>query len=81
MRLLVLGGTLFLGRHLAPKRHPELHGFVAVDVRRALAAGLRFRPFAETIRDTLAGAATTPDAGLAPERERELLRAWTPVAA
>lgn len=61
---------------LAPKRHPELDGFLAVDVGRALAAELRFRPLAETIRDTLAGAATTADAGLAAEREHALLAAW-----
>jgi 2'-hydroxyisoflavone reductase len=51
------------------------------DVSRALAAGLRFRPIAETVRDTLGWARTWPAdralrAGLAPEREAELLRAW-----
>jgi hypothetical protein len=64
-RLLILGGTLFLGRHLAQEgltrghdlrlwldlpRHPELRGFMAVDVTRALAAGLAFRPLEETVR-------------------------------
>jgi 2'-hydroxyisoflavone reductase len=45
------------------------------DVSRAVAAGLRFRPVAETLRD----AADAPEAegvGLSPEREAELLAAW-----
>ena len=46
------------------------------DVSRALAAGLRFRPLDETMRDTLALASLTDEAGLTPERERELLAAW-----
>ena len=61
---------------LAPASHPELDGFLDLDVSRALAAGLRFRPLRATIRDTLAGAGTSEDAGLTPERERELLDAW-----
>jgi len=36
-------------------RHPELRGMLAVDVSRALAEGLRFRPLEETVRDILAG--------------------------
>lgn len=47
-----------------------------VEVRRALAAGLRFRPLAETVRGTLDLAETTEAAGLAPEREAALLAAW-----
>ncbi|MGH2821647.1 MAG: hypothetical protein ACRDLY_01225 [Thermoleophilaceae bacterium] len=35
-------------------RHPELRGFMAVEVARALAAGLAFRPIEETVRDLLA---------------------------
>ena len=35
-------------------RHPELRGFMAVDVARALAAGLAFRPLEQTVRDILA---------------------------
>ena len=65
---------------LAPTSHPELEGFLAVDVRRALAAGLRFRPPPDTVRATLAHAATTSDAGLPPERESALLDAWAHVA-
>lgn len=58
---------------LAPGANPETAGFMAVDVRKALAAGLRFRPLAETIRDTLDEADTIPAAGLPAARERELL--------
>ena len=58
---------------LAPDTNPEYRGFMSVDVSKAVAAGLRFRPLADTIRETLTGAEPTADAGLAPERERELL--------
>ncbi len=47
--------------------------FQLVDVSRALAAGLTFRPLAETVRDV---PELTGKAGLAPEREAELLTAW-----
>jgi 2'-hydroxyisoflavone reductase len=50
-------------------------GPMEVDVSRAVAAGLRFRPVVETI----AGAADAPavdGVGLTPEREAELLAAW-----
>jgi 2'-hydroxyisoflavone reductase len=51
--------------------HPE------VDVSHAIAAGLTFRPIADTIRDVLADEEPpTREAGLAPERERELLAEW-----
>ncbi|MEO8422996.1 MAG: NAD-dependent epimerase/dehydratase family protein [Actinomycetota bacterium] len=55
--------------------YPGLHSF---DASKAIAAGLRHRPLADTIADTLAwdrgrGALK---AGLTPERERELLQAW-----
>ena len=59
------------------------------DVSKAVAAGLRFRPLDETVRDTLAWARSrdgagegtvamggTEGVGLEPERERELLMAW-----
>ena len=45
-------------------------------VRKAVQAGLRFRPLAETVRETLSQASPTDAAGLAPEREAELLAAW-----
>ena len=55
-------------------------GFAAVDVGKALAAGLTFRPLAETVRDTLAWASARPAdyalrAGLSADREAELLAA------
>jgi 2'-hydroxyisoflavone reductase len=46
-----------------------------VDVSRAVAAGLTFRPLAETVRDTLEHSAGVDGVGLAPEREAELLAA------
>jgi 2'-hydroxyisoflavone reductase len=54
---------------------------VALDSTKAVTQGLRLRPFAETIADTLAWDAarprdTAPKAGLAAEREAELLRLW-----
>ncbi len=65
----------------------EESGMLAVSVERAVAAGLRFRPLAETVRDTLAwhagragrGAEAQSFAlrsGLKPEREAELIAAW-----
>lgn len=60
---------------------PQFPGFNLGDPSRAIAAGLAPRPAGETVADTLAWdrerAQTWPmDAGLAPERERELLDAW-----
>ena len=59
---------------------PEWAGMQQVDVSRAVAAGLRFRPVADTVRDTAEWGARRgehePEAGLARERERELLEAW-----
>ncbi len=64
-------------------------GYPLIDVRKAVATGLTFRPIAETIRDTLDWDAcsddeetarsfglTRPPAGLIPERERALLADW-----
>jgi 2'-hydroxyisoflavone reductase len=54
---------------------PNWSGMHEVDVSRAVASGLRFRPLAET----LAGAASAPaveGVGLTAEREAELLAAW-----
>jgi 2'-hydroxyisoflavone reductase len=73
---------------LAPAANPEWAGFNSHDSTRALAAGLRLRPLAETARDTLAWAEREPHpppremgvdrapAGLSRARERELLEAW-----
>jgi 2'-hydroxyisoflavone reductase len=52
---------------------------------RAIAAGLKFRPLAATIADTLAWANTRPSdhawrAGLTHERETELLQKWHALA-
>jgi 2'-hydroxyisoflavone reductase len=55
---------------------PESVGLHKTDVSRAIAAGLTFRPLEETVRGTLDEAETTDDAGMAPEREAELLAAW-----
>jgi 2'-hydroxyisoflavone reductase len=53
---------------------------MATNVAKARASGLRFRPLAETIADTLAWDRDRPEgemkAGLRPERERELLDRW-----
>ncbi len=58
---------------VAPGGNPEVANFLAVDVTRAVTAGLKYRPLARTIRDTLAHADTSPEAGLDEARERELL--------
>ena len=55
-------------------------GFSRLDVSKAIAAGLKFRPLEETVRDTLAWAQTRPPdhewrAGLTAEREAEVLAA------
>jgi 2'-hydroxyisoflavone reductase len=65
---------------------PSLRAFLDADVSAAVAAGLTFRPLAETARDTLAwaraaspgtpGRLPAPPAGMAREREAELLAAW-----
>jgi 2'-hydroxyisoflavone reductase len=57
---------------------PDSAGFSQVDIARAVAEGLTFRPALETAADTLAWARTRPAdhqwrAGLAPEKEAELL--------
>ncbi len=58
-------------------------GFADVSIRRALERGLTLRPLPTTARDTLAWHASRPAeeqaplrAGLSPEREAEVLRAW-----
>ena len=58
-------------------------GFARLDVRKAIGRGLRFRPVAETVRDTLAWWKTLPEprrgklrAGLSRAREAEVLAAW-----
>ena len=62
---------------------PDNAGFSDVSVRRAVDAGLTFRPLAITAADTLAWFRTLPAerqatllTGIKPEREREVLAAW-----
>jgi 2'-hydroxyisoflavone reductase len=64
-----------------PADDPSMRGFAKVSVARALAAGLRFRPLAQTVADTLAWSRTRPpdhrwQAGLGAEEERALLESW-----
>jgi 2'-hydroxyisoflavone reductase len=63
-------------------REPDFRGFLAVDIGRALAAGLTFRPFEETVADTLAWTRRrdggSAPAGLTREREAELLERLAP---
>lgn len=64
-----------------PENDPAMRGFASVSVARALAAGLRFRPLARTVADTLAWSRTLPadrawKAGLSSEEEQALLDAW-----
>jgi 2'-hydroxyisoflavone reductase len=65
-----------------PAALPE-SAIAAVSNARAIAKGLRFRPIAETARDTLRWWKGLPEerrakprAGLAPEKEREVLERW-----
>jgi 2'-hydroxyisoflavone reductase len=57
-------------------RDPEWVGMNRADASRALAARLTFRPLEDTVSGTLELAEMTDEAGLKPERERELLAAW-----
>jgi 2'-hydroxyisoflavone reductase len=57
---------------------PDTVGFSQIDCGKAIAAGLCFRPLAETIADTLAWANARPAdhqwrAGLATEKEQQIL--------
>jgi 2'-hydroxyisoflavone reductase len=58
----------------------EAQGFLAANVDKALAKGLKFRPLSDTIRETLDWRRTKTDelkAGISAEREAELLRKWS----
>ncbi len=64
-----------------PESDKEFTGFCQVDVRKAVAAGLAFRPLAQTVADTLAWSHTRGKdyewrGGLKLERERELLKRY-----
>lgn len=57
---------------------PAYPGFLNVNVRKALAAGLTFRPLSDTVQETLAWAKTRPSTyvprgGLTPDSEAALL--------
>lgn len=61
-----------------PESDTDSKGFLSANVDKAISAGLTFRPFAETVKDTLAWRqATTAEipfkAGITRERESELL--------
>jgi 2'-hydroxyisoflavone reductase len=59
---------------------PQYAGFMARDVTASLAAGLRTRPLAQTVRDTLAAIGDTTHidtkSGLGIDEETELLQEW-----
>ncbi|MCP3136360.1 NAD-dependent epimerase/dehydratase family protein [Pyxidicoccus xibeiensis] len=64
-------------------RTGEEKGLGRVSIEKAVAAGLTFRPTADTIRDTMDWFKTLPPerqaklgAGVTPEREKEVLAAW-----
>ena len=66
-----------------PPTDPEFGGLGSVDASGAVADGLRFRPLAETMRETLdfweqlpEERRAEPRAGLSAEREAEVLAAW-----
>jgi len=63
-----------------PMWEPQLPGVHTYDAAKAVAAGLRYRPFAETVADTLAWDQERgqPDlrTGLSTETETELLASW-----
>lgn len=71
--------TQELAGHELPMWAPAAYqGLLQTNIERAVAAGLRFRPLAETLADTLVWDQQegTPKAGLSPEREAALLQAW-----
>ncbi len=61
---------------------PQMRGFSAYDCSKAIAAGLAFRPLADTARDTLEWWKGRPEeertlrTGVDPEKERTILEAW-----
>ena len=64
--------------------HGETAGFGTLNNRRAVTAGLTFRPIGDTARDTLAWLATLPEdqrgkarsSGISPDKEARVLAAW-----
>lgn len=79
----------FLARHKIDEAIPWARlegkddGMMSISNRKAIAAGLGFRPLATTVRDTLAWWPTVPEArrakprfAITPEKEAEALAAW-----
>lgn len=59
-----------------PESDEDNKGFLSANIDKSLAKGLKFRPFSETVRDTLVWRKTVPDplkAGIGRDRENELL--------
>ncbi|HSP22066.1 MAG TPA: SDR family oxidoreductase [Planococcus sp. (in: firmicutes)] len=58
----------------------KMEGFLTLDIRKALGAGLEFRPLSETIRDTHVWESKHADAGrkagLDPDKEKAVLKMW-----
>lgn len=61
----------------------EYAGFASINCRKAIAAGLKFRPLSQSARDTLAWYDSLPEdarerrlAAMSPEKEQEILAAW-----
>ena len=60
----------------------ETRGFSSYDCSKAIAAGLKFRPLADTARDTLEWWKAKPEdervlrTGVDPEKEARILAAW-----
>jgi 2'-hydroxyisoflavone reductase len=60
-----------------PESDKEAEHFLSMSIDKALQSGIEFRPFSDTVRDTLEWRKTKPDAlkaGIDAEREKELLR-------
>jgi 2'-hydroxyisoflavone reductase len=84
-RLVWIGERLLLARGVEPARdlplwvapgaYPESAYFFGMEIGKALAAGLRHRPLADTVTATLEHATTVPGVGLDPARERALREA------
>ena len=55
---------------------PRFAAWARVDVSKAIAAGLRFRPIDDTVAATIAHTEVVPGIGLEPQREAELLAGW-----
>jgi 2'-hydroxyisoflavone reductase len=62
-----------------PESDGDWNGFLSANIDRALAKGLEFRPFAETVAETLRWRRTKDEelkAGISDAKEKELLDRW-----